>query len=275
MAETRYFPSIRQIINSTIVGIAIHPAIKNPIIYYPVPELDGSKRPVRIERYRDYDGVELEEPGLTCSVFPFYSSRTLKTNPSPRLNDKSVSYEQYTLGPKTRAGSAVEATYRLIVQLNYQDVAINERINVPYHKLNTILTNPIPHGMQYITDENVIDNINKFEGIDLDKALDTREPHSFIEHGEITVEINPGENILREYIDLIRIILDEMPTMVGWSIRSSEVKSIDFPTTSWLRTNTDVYFHSAWLLWELCIFAPTSWRDLNIPSPLELKLIRS
>lgn len=268
----RVFPTVRQLVLATIAGIASHPRIKKPEIYYPVADFGQPPEEVKIQRYRTYDGIELQEPGLTCAVYPLYSSRTLKTAASSKGTNKSVWFEPYTLGSGTDASSNYIATYSLIVQLYYQDMSINQTMQLPFNTLFSPLGLPVQHGYTSTADvaasgpltspplnDNLNNNLRAFSG-------------AYFQQDEITVEINPGEEIMREYLDLLRVVLDDMPTLRPLAVRSSSVKLFDFPTTSWNRENTDIYFHTAWLLWELSLFPPRSWRDIYFLPTLALDI---
>jgi hypothetical protein len=82
----RSYPTIRQLIHAVILGIASHPKIVNPGIFYPI-QINGLNNEVKIEQFRAYGGYELENPALCCSVYPAYSSRVTKGS-SPLVVNK-------------------------------------------------------------------------------------------------------------------------------------------------------------------------------------------
>lgn len=250
------FPTYRQIIHYLLGAVATHPRIKEPGIYYPVQRGNQPLEEITIQRYRTYDGIELQEPGLTCDIYPYYSGRGYKTSIAARTGGKSAQFRPYTMG--TGSGNSDEGLYHIIVQLQYQDLAINEQtvltIDELYH----------PEGMTSTHGENVsLREISEFElDTDLTKLNKSLDPLVSLRENKITIEINPAEEILREYLDLLRLVLNDCTKMLPFAIRSSQVKEFDFPTSSWSRNNEDVYFHFAWLLLEVCLYPPTTWRDI-------------
>lgn len=262
----RSYPTIRQLVHAAILGIASHPKITNPGIYYPI-QIDGANNEVKIEQYRAYGGYELENPGLCCSVYPAYSSRATKgSSPLVVTKERSIKYEDYTLGRKFEEGSISFATYSLIIELTYQDVAFGPTQSIYYDMVNPTdgqIPLESPHGqnieVKYNDTPNLQDNLLSTRLSNVGVQLDQSQRVEFL--------INPAEELLREYMELLRLVLDDMPTIKPYSIRSSRVTSMDFPTSAWSRANEDIYFHSAYISWELTIFPPTNWRQVNFIPP--------
>lgn len=244
---SRYAHSLRQLINTTVANIAAHPLIKDPPIYYPIVNPGQEAEQVKIERYRTYDGIELIEPGLTLAVFPCYSSKTFNTGFRSSLFN-SVKLEPYTLGAKSNKGFLYTATYYIAVSLYYADVSINNSINTKYYK----------SGKKVILDN--LDILERPRDL-IEGAYEGVPEEEYVE-----IEINPAEDILRDYLDLMRIVLDDIPRLYPFSIRHSQVVTYDYPTTSWLRENSDVYFHQAYLVWELGAYLPT---QITFEPPVE------
>lgn len=247
------FPSFRQLIWSVVAGLSSHPRVLNPGIFFPVLEGESISDPeeILIERWRTYEGIEVQSPNLTCSVFPFSSSR--KSSSGGGLT--SASFEPYELGKGQR-----KATYNLVVQLYYTGVSINNRIVIPYFvlKQNDNKHNYYsPHGANFFAPENVNLKSRK-ELIDFHKEINYNKHNlTNVKSREVLVEINPAEEILREYVDLIRSVLDEMPFMLPWKIRSTEVTGYDFPTTSWSDDDPNIFYHTAYINWSITLYVPT------------------
>jgi len=250
LINNRYSHTLRQLINTTIVNIASHPLIKEPVVYYPIVTQGAEPEPVKIERYRTYDGIELIEPGLTLAVFPAYSSKTFNTGFRSSLFN-SVKLKPYTMGSKNTPGFLYEVTYYIAVALYYSDVSINNSITVNYLKQDNRVV--------------IYDKSQTFHPPDLiDKYTD------FLpEENTLEIEINPAEDILRDYMDVLRIVLDDIPRLYPFSLRYTSVDTMDFPTTSWLRDNKDVYFHTSYLMWEVGGYLTT---ELPIDNPSLLTL---
>ena len=225
----RYYPTLKEIIYTALTIIHNHPNIKKPIVTYPIPNSDGSFTPVPIDKYRAYDGLELIEPGLTLSIFPKYTS-----TPESGNNSSTAKFNPYTLGNKD-AGFMYEVTYRLVIDLVYQDIALNN-----------------DKQLLYVRDK--FNNVSPYQETLRDQTQDP-----FVEeHGLLNLEVNPAEDILRDYLEVIRLIIESIDYYAPWSIRSSSIISFDFPTSSWSNDSKNIYFHKAFMVWELGTYAPST-----------------
>lgn len=239
--SNRYFPTLKEIVYNTLAVIHNHPAIQNPIVKYPLPNFNNIQEPVKIERYRTYDGLELIEPGLTLSIFPRYGS-ALSSASSPYGGSLASEFKPYTLGAKSE-GSMYESTYYLTINLAYQDVALNNEKTLIYVK-------------------------DKFNNVASDREkLMSNSNDPFPISKELVLEINPAEEILRDYLEVIRLILESIDYYAPWSIRSSIITGMGFPSTSWSKDNKQIYFHQAYMNWELSTYAPTNYED----HPIEIR----
>lgn len=251
----RIFPTMRQLVLATIVGLASHPRIQNPGIYYV-----GSSKEEKIVAWRAFGGYELEEEGLVCSVYPAYSSKTANGSPPPLSKQKSIQLKPYTLGTLGDSGSLEDGTYTLIIELSYRDANFGDALRVNYDQLRTQEGLPplTPHGL----------NVMAHDGLGLDLATDDLEAFQPNLEGisrtreGLTVLISPAEELLREYTELIRLALNDLFIMRPFTVRSAQVTSIDFPTSSWSRKSEDILFHTAYLVWELTLYPPTHWKDI-------------
>jgi hypothetical protein len=252
----RIFPTVRQVVLATLVGLSSHPRVQNPGIYYVNTKLEQ-----KIARWRSYGGYELEEDKLTCSVYPAYTSRATKGTAPSISRRKSIEYAPYTLGQHSDATSMEEATYTIIVELAFRDATLGESTMVPYDYLidlgneGPLLTQ---HGLNVMTHEGTHLDLSTTDLEDFQPSLEGVQRLQ----SQLQVQVLPAEELLREYMELIRLALNDMGTMRPFSIRSSRVVSIDFPTSSWTQHATDVLFHSAFLIWELSLYPPTSWKDI-------------
>lgn len=269
-------PSFRQLIWSVIAGLSSHPKIISPNIFFPVLEGQEGSDPqeIFIERWRTYEGIEVQSPDLTCSVFPFSSSRKSSNNSTAT----SAVFEPYELGKGQR-----KATYNLVVQLYYTGVAINNRVVIPYFSVRDQNSYYTPHGTNFF----VPDDINlKSRSALLDfhqQVNDNRQDLVDVINKDVLVEINPAEEILREYVDLLRGVLDEIPFILPWKIRSTEVTGYDFPTTSWSDDDPNIFYHTAYLNWSITLYVPSSGQmrtmaplpDNVLVDEINAKIVRS
>lgn len=233
MANKRQTPTVKELVYSIISVIHRHPLIQNPIVTHPIPNADGKLEPVHVQRYRSYDGLELIEPGLTIAVFPHFRSHTASSAYNKTESQASVVFDDYEMGFKN-SRYQYSAEYTFIIALYYQEVAINEIKDQVYYtdRLNRVTT--------------------------VGKEPLQQRGSVLIKPSEFQVEINPAEDILRDYLDVLRLVLEESTAkgMFPWRTRGSQVRSFDFPTTSWSKESADIYFHKAFLTWELSMYVP-------------------
>ena len=248
---------MRQLILATIIGIQSHPRIRKPNIFYPILQPGEEPQEVFIENWRDFGGIALEDPGLTCSVYPNHTARdTRRGRPE---DGRSIKYAPYTLGGPTDATSNDIAHYQLVVELAYQDERYGEGIDFEYTEQDSLDMQLANHA--YL---NAL-NIDQYRSLEYESpflAPDTPLPAVQSKPNSVTIRTNVGESILREYMDLIRLVLVDLPTLRPFSVRSSQLLCVDYPTSNWIRRNTDIYFHSAYLIWELTLYPPNSWKDI-------------
>lgn len=272
---------MKQLIWGTIAFLQAHPRIREPGIFYPVinPQINPEPQEIKVQSWRTYGGIELIEPGLTIAVYPIFDSfSTTKgavTMSSGRNN--SCTYEPYTLGARDDLSYQETAKYRLVVQAFYQDpVALGEEVKIPIDKL--------------IDDKNLAWPFHGFNMQMRDPHNPTNPQQDFFQHrddmvlpfaadldstllpDEVTLAISPGEEILREWMDLLRLALSDLPTMMPFKIRSTQVEMINYPTSTWIRQSTDIFFHTAYIVWCLDLFPPASWRHINTIPPIDVAL---
>jgi hypothetical protein len=275
-------PTMRQLVHATILAIMTHPLIQDPPVYWPV----GQREQVRIRYVRAYGGIELAEPGLTLSVYPHTSTvdvrRTLPTVPA---TNKSCVYESHTLGRPEDGTWQQMATYHLMVTLNYAEPSVPETYRVAYDRtlypggLGPYRVHPdAAHGYdvalqgtaQPAPADPQLSPPAHVEALEIPGLAVNPLDRVHNEPGVLAVDINLAEEVLREYMDLLRIVLADTPTLRPFAVRSTQVKWIDYVTSHWLRTGTDIYFHQAMLLWELTLYPPANWRDLYTLPPAEV-----
>lgn len=238
----RYYPSLKDIIYTTLSVINNHPNIKEPIVKNPLPDINGVFQPIPIVKYRNFEGLELPEGGLTLSIFPRHD----RGNFSYGAGQAAV-YEPYTLGPKTQ-GFLAEATYHIVVHLALRDVALGNFKNLVYLK-------------------DKFNNVTSSSKEEL--SSNTGEPEIFIKEESVPVEINAAEDILRDYLEIIRVILESIDYYAPWNLRSTTVSSLSFPTSSWDSDNKQLIFHQAYLNWDIATYAPVGVYDPTIIKHLD------
>jgi hypothetical protein len=243
------YASERQLCRALLNAIATHPLIKNPGIYYPaiVNEATPTSQ-VLIQNWRLFGGLELIEPGLTLSVFPYHSGYKLSSGVYSRLiADKSMHFDEKHKSAQIGAvgQAAVAATIRLIVQLYYQDTVFNAPIQIKSDLVSqTDLTTNIPHGeLVQITDEP-------------QQSLLPDRVYFQTEQSVLNVQILPGEEILRDYMPLLRFVIRNIPILHPFYHRNPNILYVDYPTSNWIREGSNVVFHTAYMCIEYDIQEP-------------------
>jgi hypothetical protein len=260
-----YVPSLRQLTYSLIGAISSHCLIQNPPIYYPVTLPGQNKQQIKINKYRTYGGIELmnvTNSSLTCAVYPAYVPRNVKTGHpiTERDNQKSISYTPYELSKSSPANDVKEkVTYKFIVELHYHDVSVsNGTTTISFAKANPFITNVFnsvsPDNFSYLYMDR---NTGFKEPVDnsvVDQFVSNNSDSS-IAFSSLTVDINPGEEILRDYMELLRIVLNQT-RLQPFGTTNLIVRNIDFPTSNWLEDSKNVYFHLAYLVVDLELYLP-------------------
>lgn len=267
---TIFVPSIRQLCYALIGGIASHPLIQDPPIYYPVLTPNKKERQqIKINKYRTYGGIELlnvTNEGLTCAVYPAYVPRNTKTgHPSTeRDSQKSISYSPYELGKVSPNNSVLEkVTFKLVVELHYHDVAISNGVDtINFAKANPYITNALnkipSDNYNYLYIEKDKEFVEPLDSYTIDNFVNkniSNESNSVFSN--LQIDINPGEEILRDYMELLRIVINQL-TLQPFKTKSLQVKNIDFPTSNWLEDSKNVYFHMAYLIVDIELYLPST-----------------
>lgn len=275
-----YVVSIRQICLSLCAAISNHPLIKNPPIYYPIVKPGQSPQQITINKYRTYGGIELNninKSSLTCAVYPAFVSRNVKTGnaSTDRDNQKSIVYTPYTLGKSSPNNDSLEkVTFKLIVELHYHDVSVNAGSSL----INFASSNPsIFNTFNQIPTDNykylLTEKSNGFSPITDSTTIDRFVNDNFNERNQtslssLNIEINPGEEILRDYMELLRIVLNQT-AIEPFGARSLTVRNIDFPTSNWLQENKNVFFHLASMVVDVELYLPCTNYLFSSPLPIQ------
>jgi hypothetical protein len=249
----RRFGNVKQLVHAIIAGLSTHPLIINPQVYYP-----GTTTLIPIDRYRSYGGYDLDSTGLTCSVYPVYSSRLVKGTALGRGIHKSVEYSPTHLGSRTEL-SLDTAIYTFVVELTYLDGTYGDTTSIPFE-----------YKERFVDPSNVVLNTPHGERINLQEtSFSTNNNQNLdntggyiINNKSVTFDIIPAEEILREYIDILRLVLNDMMSIKPYLIRNSQVIHADFPTSTWSRNSSDLVLHNAYLVWQISSYIPRTWNDV-------------
>jgi len=119
MAQTtQLWPPVtaNRIVQTLIARLATHPLLTNP------PVWDNEGNPIRITKWRNYDGLELENFDLTCSVFPYhYTSSDSGTVTTVHSENVGTLFKPHTLGGGVNGGdqsATDEAMTAIVIKLH-------------------------------------------------------------------------------------------------------------------------------------------------------------
>jgi len=218
--------TIDDIIETTIVQLAKHELLNGGSnITIPQRNLNGvlEQLPVKVKKYRNFNGIELKEPGLTLSVYPFNYEGT--SRPTPESTNTSISFKPYGFtgtDPGRPRNSVDAATANIKIRLDYLSYTLRT----------------------------------------LDQTLSILGDPSSIFTGVTSVqsfETNDAESMLRKYVEYVRLILStDLFNLSGW-IQSSFVSWCNFPTTNWDKDG-NLILHTAELMWQVYYYPLREWR---------------
>lgn len=242
-------PSDKELILTLLGAIATHPHIRNPVVTHPVKkDRNGNPAKVPVDKFRTFGGTELKEPGLTIAVYPFHSSyKNLESSPTQEETTKFATSTRRTLGKPSDLDFFDRTDFRLICQVYYIDSGYDVASNATYY-LSEILPGR-PHG-------------DYFEGMNIDSGT--------FDKIKIAFTISPGEDVLRDYVTLLRSVIRETYQLKPYSIRNIRVDSVDYPSANAISVDSNMFLHTAYITFTLTIYeTPTSQQLLQLtPYPL-------
>ncbi len=243
------YPTERQVCRTLLNAIATHPLIKDPQIFYPA--VIGNRpitEPLKINKWRLFGGTELIEEGLTLAIFPTHSAFKVRSS-SYTTGESDKSMEFGTTDYRSELGGSNVANsggvLRLTIQLYYREPSLDVPIQI---KSDLVSTNDItvntPHGEQVqVTDEYTL------------KDLEDKTPYN-VDRNVLDVQILPGEEVLRDYIPLLRLVVRDIQVLQPYYVRNPLITAVDYPTSNWLREGENLVFHTAYIMVEYDISEP-------------------
>ncbi len=243
----RTYATDRQLLLALLVGIASHPLIKDPPIYYPIQKKNKSPEQVKISKFRAYAGRELLESKLTLSVFYRYK-------PS---NKSGLEFAPYTLGNTEPGVSLDKGLVRIVVQLSLQDTLFDQPYTLNYEE-GYQHSETDAHGRQI----NVkADNQNLIYSEVLD---------NFVSSNQLTVYVSPAEEVLRDYISLMRAVLRDQHVFNPYIQRNLSIKGVEYLTPEIFEDAPEnLVFHKSQIHIELDVYEPPTARSLVFLPPIE------
>ena len=182
---------------------------------------------VPINAWRTFDGYEVRN-GLTCSVFAYTGSGG--GIPSPSSASTSAWFEPYDLG-----SSGLDlARFNLVIKFSYNEVILGKSVEmkIPASAIFGV-------GQKLLTS-----NTKKI----------------------VTLEINPGINIIQDYLAIAKTIVDDINHKKDFPIpiKSFEVRTFNVKSTRWEESDT-IYFQEGVAMTLFEAYMSRGWRDSLLP----------
>ena len=243
--NARHLASERQLILSVLAAIATHPLLEQIAVYHPIIEPDKPPERVKVVKWRTYGGLEIKEAGLTVSVYPYWYHRSA-----------TIELRPYTLGtPSTSSKYLDELTTRLVVELAYQDAELGIESNLPVD----VGRWPAPQGRK------VMINANSW-------LLHNPYIQDTTSRENLEVEIMPGEEILRQYVPIMRAIIRDIPTVLPFNIRQARITSVEYQTSDWSKDSKNFIFHAARIYVSFVYYEPALAPSYRLTPVTEVNL---
>lgn len=211
--------TVNMIVQTLMYRLAEHPLLRTGLI------LDEEGNPIRITKFRNYDGLEVQNlSGLTLSVFPYhYNNSDASTALTVESKNAAVKFEPYTLGGsgdnRTDLSALDQATANIVLRLHA----------FGFSKVPTMDPDVIS-GQQTVFETNYVE-------------------YALRQYAELLAHALRGRSMRR-----LPRFSDGVPLLAG-----STVQHIDFPTARWENKGNSV-LHSASILWQAKYYVVREWR---------------
>lgn len=234
-----------------LAAIMTHPYVKDTSVTY--PDLGGrSIEAVSIKRGRLFGGPELIESGLTLAVYPYHSAYDPVVGSPTGFRSHSVLYptEGGTLGGVSRSDKSMGylAQIRFIVQLYLRDTVYNAPINIKasFQEPYVDRSNDY-YGYNFQFDD---DRLPDFDGLQTTKEF-------LVDSSEIPVQILPGEEILTQWLDIIKYAIRDIKVLRPFmNVRNPIILTSDYPTSTWTTKSANLVFHTAYHIVQFDVMEP-------------------
>jgi hypothetical protein len=237
-------------------ALRLHPVINDPPVYYPIFGRQTNQKQVFVDKYRTFGGFELIEPGLTIALYPAHTGYNLGgSSPSSYASTTSfANFEPYTLGEPSDLSYQDKGNLRFICQIYYRDSNFDISYNVTYgfddiESLDQVYQS---FGDLFSTPEDNRSYLELWEGATKD----------------VTFSILPGEEVIRDYCYLVRSVLREIGTLSPFGIRGFKVRSVDYPSSDWVKNNANIVFHTAYITIDVEIYETVNAKNPFYTSPV-------
>lgn len=218
-------PSLSYYIRYLFRHIITHPLIIKPVIY---DEISGER--IKIAKYRFFNGIEIKENQLVCSIFPHSTPTDSYALPKPNETSTSVLYETENLGSSTS-----KAIYHIALKLHY---VYNFGLGIDYPDILYRTTN--------------IDSV-----IDPSQDLLVNNTETEV----VNLVFNPATSIISDYLELLRLVILDKKHLIGWPFAPTylNVLYINVKEGPWEK-DKKLLFHEGEMLLRLDRNVSNEWR---------------
>lgn len=220
--------TINRIVQTLMFRLAMHPLLIDP------PVIDVTGKPLRINKFRNFDGNELKNAGgLTLSIYPYhYAQGDASTSLTVNSENAAVLFSKTTLGGKAEDDQTAYIKATAAIQLKLQMFGYSQQSE----------SDP-----------------------DVSAGQDTLFEHNYYEwtlrqYAEVVAAVLRSDEMRR---------LPAFPNGTKHLLANSFVHHIDFPTAA-VDKSSNLLLHSATLTWHADYYVPIRWRRQARYVPVEL-----
>jgi hypothetical protein len=228
-------PSLTSLSRLLYKYVSTHPLVINPPIFHPI-----TKKRVLIDRYKLFNGVELQE-GLTCSIYPHYQDPP--TPPDPSSKNVSALYMPHNLGPDGND----HAVFHLCIKFHFASLILGNKSEDK--NLITVPSEAVTHPSQIL--------------------LTSRSTK------ELDLYINPGSDIIGDYLELIRLVIEDPIHRSIYQplteVDSIELIFVNLRALPWEKKR-EIYFHEGEALIRIDSYVSRGWRNRFLSQVKEINL---
>ncbi len=246
------FPTERQAVRALLNAIANHRDVKNSQVYFPVLVGErGAPQKVPIVSFRTFGGTEYIEDGATLAVYPVTSGMGL---------GNAITYKDNVLGKVADPNYSVKAKLKLVVQLFYREATYNAPLQLYSDSSSLVkdIVKLLPYG-----------HLIKFkeEGVESEPLANQLPLDRFVGENVIEVNVLPGEEVLRDWMAILRGVIRDLPVLYPFAMRNPNITLVEYQTSNWLKPEIqNLVFHSAYMVVEYDLFEPARTPDYRLPS---------
>lgn len=218
-------PSIPYLAQVLFKILSQHPLLNSSLVLHPV-----SNKTIPVSSYRFMDGFPLEaiQDYVVCAIYPSFA----KDPVPPSSTSASALYKPYDLG----TSGYEEVIYHFVVKFFYQEVVLPGSYKETDKELTTTFDNHLTSPA--------------------DRLLISQEEK------QLELSINPGLNIVGEYLELSRLALLDLNALSNTpiGIKSLEVIHQNYPSPKW-DGDSNIFVHSGNLLLRITSYTSRGWKD--------------